>query len=163
MGMMTVIDPTYSRLGGMTNESVDLPLKAWEATQPDAITKDPLWTLNCYREALFLVDTVRNDVNEFGAPTAMTVAKEQLLTSVGSIAANISEGYGRATAADRSRFFSYALGSTREAIAWYRTVRPTHIHPGVEDRVERLSRIRRMLLGLLGRLRANGAGKFEGW
>ncbi len=147
----------------MTTTSSDTALLAWEALQPDAITKDPLWTLNCFREALFLVDAVRNDVAGFGTPGYLTVAKDQLLTAVGSIAANISEGYGRATAADRARFFSYALGSTREAIAWYRTVTPSDDHPGVADRIERLARIRRMLLGLLVKLRASGGGKFDGW
>jgi hypothetical protein len=38
----------------MANEPRDTALLEWEARQPDAITKDPLWTLNCYREALFL-------------------------------------------------------------------------------------------------------------
>ena len=35
------------------------------------------------------------------------------------MSANIAEGFGRPTAADRSRFYSYALGSAREARDWY--------------------------------------------
>jgi four helix bundle protein len=147
----------------MTTNSIDVALAEWERRQPKAITKDRLWTLNCYREALFLVDAVREDREALGSPHTMAEAKEPLLTSVGSIAANIAEGYGRATAADRARFLSYALGSTREAIAWYRTLRTSGEDPRVSERTERLARIRRMLLGLLARIRERGGGKFEAW
>jgi four helix bundle protein len=148
---------------GVTNDSNDAALVAWETRQPTAITGDPLWRLNCYRGALFLLEQVREDVKELGLPGSHTDAKEQLLRSVGSIAANIAEGYGRPSTADRLRFFSFALGSAREAIAWYQTIRPAAEHVGVDDRIERLARIRRMLLGLLTRLRTKGARKFDSW
>ena len=148
---------------GVTNDSNDAALVAWETRQPTAITGDPLWRLNCYREALFLLEQVREDVKELGLPGSHNDAKEQLLRSVGSIAANIAEGYGRPSTADRLRFFSFALGSAREAIAWYQTLRPAAEHAGVDDRIERLARIRRMLLGLLTLLRTKGARKFDSW
>jgi four helix bundle protein len=151
------------RLLGMTTDSSDTALLAWEAGQHTAITGDPLWRLNCYREALFLLEQVREDVKELGLPGSQTDVKEQLVRSVGSIAANIAEGYGRPSTADRLRFFSFALGSAREAIAWYQTLRPAAEHVGLDDRIERLARIRRMLLGLLTRLRTNGARKFDSW
>jgi four helix bundle protein len=91
----------------------------------------------------------------------LAAAKGQLITSVGSIAANIAECYGRMTAPDRMRFLTYALGSAREAIAWYRTVSPTTSEE-LNDRLTRLSRIRRMLLGLMRRLEQGGR-KFERW
>jgi len=148
---------------GMTSDTSDDPLQQWEKLQPEAITKDPLWRLNCYREAMFLLDLVREDVREFGPPQSQTAAKEQLLTSVGSIAANVAEGYGRPTPADRLRFLTCALGSTRESIAWYQTVRPSAHHAGVDDRIERLARIRRMLLGLLSRFRGRSGRRFDTW
>jgi len=148
---------------GVTNDSDDAALLAWEARQHTAITGDPLRRLNCYREALFLLEQVREDVKELGPPNLHSAAKEQLLTSVGSIAANIAEGYGRPSTVDRVRFFSYALGSVREAIAWYQTLRPSAEHAGVDDRIDRLARIRRMLLGLLTRLRTKGGRKFDSW
>ena len=94
----------------MTNDSDDAVLLAWETRQHTAITGDPLWRLNCYRESLFLVERVRDDVKQLGLPSSHTAAKEQLLTSVGSIAANIAEGYGRPTTADRVRSFRTRLG-----------------------------------------------------
>ena len=88
----------------MTTESTDSALLEWERRQHAAITGDPLWRLNCYREALYLVDVIRDDVREFGRSAALVTAEEQLLTSVASIAANIAEGYGRPSMADRVRF-----------------------------------------------------------
>jgi four helix bundle protein len=120
---------------GVTSDSIDAALLAWEARQATAITGDPLWRLNCHRESLLLVEQVRDDVKQLGLPSSHTAAKEQLLTSVGSIAANSEEGYGRPSTADRVRFFSYALGSVREAIAWYQTLRPSTEHAGVDDRI----------------------------
>jgi four helix bundle protein len=151
------------RLVSVTNDVIDTALAEWEARQPSALTADPLWRLICYRESLFLLEQVREDVKEFGLPSVLSGAREQLLTSVGSIAANIAEGYGRPSTADRLRFFSYALGSAREAIAWYQTLRPSTTHEGVDDRIARLARIRRMLLGLLSRLRTKGGRKFDSW
>ena len=141
----------------------DTALIAWEQAQPEVITKDPLWSLCCYREALFLVDLVRNDVGEIGKRDPLADSKGQLLTSVGSVAANIAEGYGRMTTADRARFLSYSLGSAREAITWYRLVGVSAECGGLEDRIERLSRVRRMLLGLLARLKEGGGRKFDPW
>ena len=39
----------------------------------------------------------------------------QLYAAIGSIAANIGEGYSRSSGKDRARIFEYALGSVREA------------------------------------------------
>ncbi len=39
--------------------------------------------------------------------------------TVGSIRANIAEGYSRGTGKDRARFYEYALGSARESRDWY--------------------------------------------
>ena len=147
----------------MTNESNDVELEVWAARQHESITGDSLWRLNCYRETLFLVEKVRDDVKELGQPGTYGAAREQLLTSVGSIAANIAEGYGRPTTADRSRFLSYALGSAREAIAWYQALRPSTEHAVIDDRIARLARVRRMLLGLLSRLKTKGGRRFDAW
>jgi four helix bundle protein len=141
----------------------DVALLAWEREQPDAITKDPIWTLNCYRESLFLVDVAREDMIKVAHNASLTEAKGQLLTSVTSIAANIAEGYGRLTTPDRAKFLSYALGSAREAITWYRALATSTGDPQISDRIERLSRIRRMLIGLLKRARQSGGRKFDAW
>jgi four helix bundle protein len=71
--------------------------------------------------------------------------------AIASISANIGEGYSRMSAAERARFFTFALGSTREAISWYTSISDL-LPPGTAaDRVAVLSRIRRLLLGLIRR------------
>ena len=67
------------------------------------------------------------------------------------------------SAADRLKFLSYALGSTREAIMWYKTL---SLHGGdleTADRIDRLARIRRMLLGLMKRPNEGRQKKFDRW
>jgi four helix bundle protein len=44
----------------------------------------------------------------------------QVIRSSDSIAANISEGYGRYTPADRKKFYLYARGSFEETKTWLR-------------------------------------------
>jgi four helix bundle protein len=161
--MVTLGRVTGRSLFGMKSFSHDPALVEWESRQHEAITGDPVWRLNCYREALFLLEGVRQDVKELGRPAAHVGAASQLLSAVGSVAANIAEGYGRPTTADRVRFFSYALGSAREAIAWYMTIRPSTDDAGVEERIVRLARIRRMLIGLLTRLRTRSGRPFDSW
>src|SRR5260370_574345 len=139
------------QVGRMTSQRTDDTLLAWERTQPDAITKDALWTLKCYREAMFLGGTVGDDAARLAQRADQMDARKQLLTSVGSIAANIAEGYGRLTAADRAKYLSYALGSAREAMTWYLFLRSKPDDGETLDRIERLARIRRMLIGLLKR------------
>jgi hypothetical protein len=67
------------------------------------------------------------------------------------------------TTGDRTKYLGYALGSTREAMTWYRTIRSDIDFKNIEDRYERLARIRRMLIGLLARLKQGGGRQFDRW
>jgi four helix bundle protein len=143
--------------------SSDTSLDAWVARQPSSVTGDPIWRLQCFREALFMVDLVRDDVARFERAGADRDARGQLLRAVGSIAANMAEGYGRPSAADRVRFFSYAFGSARESATWYRLLRSPDDYQLFSDRLERIARISRMLVGLLKRIRDKTDRKFDSW
>jgi four helix bundle protein len=147
----------------MTTETIDTELLEWEKRQHEGVTGDPIWRLNCYREAMFLVEKVRGDLELVGSGPEYAKPRAQLISAVASVAANIAEGYGRPSVADRTRFFSYALGSTREAILWYQAIRPASANAVIDDRIARLSRIRRMVLGLLARLREKKGKKFDSW
>jgi four helix bundle protein len=139
----------------MTTDSADpadSALDSFVASRSADAKGDAVWRLNCYREALYLASLGRDDALAAAATPLFRPAAEQLMRASGSIAANIAEGYGRPTAADRARFISYALGSARETEVWYECVK-TAIDPTVlADRITRISRVRRMLIRLLQRL-----------
>jgi four helix bundle protein len=115
-----------------------------------AITDDPLWRLKAYQIAIRLIDAAREDVLIIRRVQLYEPEARQLYRSVGSIAANISEGYSRSGGADRARFFDYALGSVRESLVWYYSVRTEVPSPAFADRAERLVDLRRLLLTSIG-------------
>jgi four helix bundle protein len=124
----------------------------WERTIGLGISGDPLWTVQAYRLSLYAIDSHTYDRCEVPA-LASAASIDQLTRALGSIAANISEGYSRSSLADRSRFYGYALGSTREAIAWYNSVR-VELGSNVVGRQDTLIQIRRLLLTTLRRSRS---------
>jgi four helix bundle protein len=77
----------------------------------------------------------------------------QLYAAVGSIAANIGEGYSRSSGRDRARIFEYALGSARESMTWYRSAEPVLGAEIVCERLDTLEEIRRLLLAIIPRER----------
>ena len=77
----------------------------------------------------------------------------QLYAAVGSIAANLSEGYSRSSGRDRARIFEYALGSVRESMNWYESAAPVLSDEVVQQRLDTLEEIRRLLLAIIPRER----------
>ena len=91
----------------------------WELSVPEYLTGDPLWRLKVYRLAVFAVDISWPDVSKLNNDIRTRSLSDQLYRSIGSVAANIAEGYGKNSGKDRARFYEYALGSAREARTWY--------------------------------------------
>lgn len=77
----------------------------------------------------------------------------QLYYAVGSIAANIGEGYSRSSGKDRARIFEYALGSARETVEWYESVEEVMSEDAFEARIKKLVEIIKMLLAIIPRER----------
>ena len=92
----------------------------WESSPPSDLFGDPIWKLPAYRIALFLSAVVREDVSVMIRDGAPTHLYSQLDRAVGSIGANIEEGYARFSGRERARYYEIALGSAREARHWYR-------------------------------------------
>ncbi|HEX8848956.1 MAG TPA: four helix bundle protein [Gemmatimonadaceae bacterium] len=93
----------------------------------------------------------------------LTEVVSQLIRAIGSIGAQIAEGYARRSRADRIRYYEYALGSAEEAISWYETARPVLDASVLEARLGGLVSIRRLLLVMIrneraGRSSSRGAG-----
>jgi four helix bundle protein len=141
----------------------DVALAEWEARQRPSMKKDPIWTLRCYREALFLAELARQDVDSMRDVMSRGSTCDQLLRSVTSVSANLAEGYGRSTALDRIKFFNYAICSAREAVTWYQSFFLDANDPRTDDRFERLSHIRGMLFVLIRNQREKTTRPFESW
>ena len=91
----------------------------WLETVPSELTNDPIWKLEVYRLALFADDIGWNDVLALSKNNLMYSVADQLHRSLGSISANLAEGYSRSKGLDRARFFEFSLGSARESRDWY--------------------------------------------
>jgi len=94
-------------------------LNEWLTTVPDAIAGDPLWRMKVYRLAVFVGDLAWHDVTKLVSDRRTVRLADQLFRAVGSVGANIAEGYGRQSGKDRVRFYEYALGSAHESRHWY--------------------------------------------
>ena len=91
----------------------------WASEVPDEITGDSLWKMEAYRLALFVADIGWFDVTKLMRDKRTLDLSDQLYRSLGSVSANLAEGYSRGTGKDRARFYEYALGSARESRDWY--------------------------------------------
>jgi four helix bundle protein len=91
----------------------------WIKTVPQEISNDQMWKLEVYRLALYLAELGWEDICRLREDKRFVSLSDQLYRALGSISANIAEGYSRSTGRDRARFFEYALGSARESRDWY--------------------------------------------
>ena len=82
-------------------------------------TNDKLHQFGAYRKACELFDLAVADMTPLaGEPLCMRLASQQI-ASADSVAANIEEGYGRATRPDYVRFLVIARGSATETRGRY--------------------------------------------
>jgi four helix bundle protein len=121
----------------------------WEQTVPETITGDVLWKMRVYRLGLFVSDIGWEDVTKLMQDQRTLKLSDQLYRSLGSISANIAEGYSRSSGKDRARFYEYALGSARESRDWYYKSRHILNDSVVQHRVDLCSQIIRLLLTML--------------
>jgi four helix bundle protein len=120
--------------------------EAWEAEVPGVLKQDPLWKMTVYRLALFAADLGWRDVTRLlGDRRTLSIA-DQLYRALGSISANVAEGYSRGTGRDRARFYEYALGSSRESRDWYYKGRYILGETVAEHRLKLLTEVIRLLL-----------------
>ena len=91
----------------------------WQDTVFAEIRNDPIWKLEVYRLALFAGDIGWHDVLTLSKNKLMYSIADQLHRSLGSISANLTEGYSRSKGLDRARFIEISLGSARESRDWY--------------------------------------------
>ncbi len=138
-----MIRDNRSVMNGPTNYS------DWLKSAPSCLKEDPLWNVEAYRLALFLADVAWKDVTRLMQDKRTLDLASQLYRAVGSIGANISEGYSRGTGKDRARFYEYALGSARESRTWYFDSRHVLGDTVAQHRMEFLTQSIRLLLTMV--------------
>ncbi len=121
----------------------------WLQSVPPELTGDSLWKMQAYRLALFAADIGWRDVSTLFRDKRTRALADQLYRAIGSVGANIAEGYSRRSNRDRARFYEYALGSAREARTWYYQAR--HVLPEnvISHRLRLLTNIIRLLLTII--------------
>jgi len=121
----------------------------WEATVSDTFTNDALWKMSVYRFALFVGELGWYDVTKIQQDSRLYKVSNQLYGSLGSISANISEGYSRGSNKERAHFYEYALGSARESRDWYYKSRHVLGEKVFDHRVNLLTQVIRLLLTMI--------------
>ena len=127
----------------------------WLKTVPSEIINDPIWKLEVYRLALFAGDIGWEDIQKLSKEKLMFSIADQLHRSLGSISANLTEGYSRSKGLDRARFIEIALGSARESRDWYYKSRRVLSAEVIKHRMELLTHIIGMLTVLIPHQRKN--------
>ena len=86
----------------------------WEKEIYPEIAGDILWKIEAYRVALFAADIGWHDVTKLMQDKRTIKLSDQLYRALGSIGANISEGYGRYFFKENRQFSYIARGSLYE-------------------------------------------------
>ena len=90
-----------------------------------------IYELDVYKLSEDLSDLIWDAFDKWPKKVQSTIGY-QIIRSSDSIAANLAEGYGRYTPADRKLFYRYARGSFEETKAWLRKLIRRKIVKGEE-------------------------------
>jgi len=137
----------------------------WLKDVPDTITGDSLWKMKAYRLSLFIADIGWYDVTKLMKDRRTLKLSDQLYRSLGSIGANLAEGYSRGTGKDRARFYEYSLGSARESRDWFYKGRHILGEKVTQHRLLLTTQILRLLLTMVpqqrGRILREEQGSYQ--
>ncbi len=92
-----------------------MTFEEWLKTVPREFTNDPLWKIEVYRLSFLVCHLSWFDVTKLMQNKRTLSLSDQLYRAVGSIKANIAEGYSHRSGKDQARFYEYSLGSARES------------------------------------------------
>ncbi|MFA0764061.1 MAG: hypothetical protein XFASWVDF_001797 [Candidatus Fervidibacter sp.] len=107
--------------------------------------KDRLEDLEFYRLAMQLWELFWQDSEKLAKDFRGREIARQMVRCIGSIAANIEEGYGRGFGKEYPQFLRIARGSAREARGWYQRTLPLLGEETVRERDALLSQLIGML------------------
>ena len=126
-----------------------------DAGDADA-NRGALGRVTAHALALKAADHAWEDALIIRAEPLLAKVAEQLMRSASAIAAHIADGYGRRSPRDRTRFYEYALSENAETETWYRNGRYVLSPEILEERIARLTSIRRLLLTMIKNERGGG-------
>lgn len=118
----------------------------WLTTVSSTLKGDALWKMKVYQVAVFIGDLAWPDVTKLMHDRRTIGLSDQLYEAIGSISANLAEGYSRSSGKDRARFYEYSLGSARESRDWYFKGRHILGNEVSEHRMQLLTQIIKLLL-----------------
>ncbi len=118
----------------------------WIASVPNEVTGDSLWKMGAYRLALFATEIGWHDVTELMKDKRTVGVADQLYRALGSVSANLAEGYSHHTGKSRAQYYQYALGSAREVRDWYYKSHHILKQEVVNHRISFLTQIIKLLL-----------------
>lgn len=121
----------------------------WQNGVSESIKTDALWRMSVYRYALFIGDIGWQDVTKLQQDRRTYGLSDQLYRALGSISANIAEGYSRGSSKERAHFYEYSLGSARESRDWYHKSRHVLGEKIVEHRMNMLVEVIKLLLTMI--------------
>jgi len=126
-----------------------MKFEEWLRSVPEEMRDDSLWRVEAYRLGLFVAEVGWYDVTRLARDRCTRGLSDQLYRALGSISANIAEGYSRGSSKDRARFYEYALGSARESRDWYYKGRHVLGEEVTTHRQRLLTQIIRLLLTMI--------------
>ena len=121
----------------------------WQNGVSESKRADALWRMSVYRYALFIGDVGWHDVTKLQQDRRTYGVSDQLYRVLGSISANIAEGYSRGSNKERAHFYEYSPGSARESRDWYHKSRHVLGEKIVEHRMSMLVEVIRLLLTMI--------------
>ena len=105
--------------------------------------------VTAYKFARQIADAGWEDANALQQHPLLVGVAPQLIRALGSISANIAEGYARRSPRDRIRYYEYALGSVEESRSWFHVARRAIPPQTIGSRDNQLTSIRRLLLTMI--------------
>ena len=111
--------------------------------------------LDVWKKADDLFFEVVQDIENFPATKVAYIITDQLVRSVGSVSANIAEGFGRRGRNEFSYCLGIARGEGNEALNWYfKVLRLKYISEDIFlKRQDSLVQIQKMLSGLISKIK----------
>lgn len=121
----------------------------WKISVPGEIQADSVWKMKAYRLALFVGELGWHDTSRLIKNQQTRSLSNQLYRALGSISANLAEGYSRGSNKERAHFYEYSLGSARESRDWYYKARHILGEEVLKHRLGLLTEIIRLLLTMI--------------